>query len=47
MGKAVIIVHGGAGYIRDELWSDYRAGTQAAARAGQALLDAGAYDDAA
>jgi beta-aspartyl-peptidase (threonine type) len=42
MGKAAIIVHGGAGYIRDELWPSYQSGTQAAARAGQALLDTGA-----
>ncbi|MCC7477589.1 isoaspartyl peptidase/L-asparaginase [bacterium] len=41
MSKATIIVHGGAGWIQDHVWPAYQAGTQAAARAGQAVLDAG------
>ena len=39
--KPAIIVHGGAGWIRDELWPEYQSGTRAAAQAGQAMLDAG------
>src|SRR5687768_16984842 len=39
--KPVIIVHGGAGWIRDELWPEYQVGTRAAALAGQTMLDAG------
>src|SRR4051812_35906680 len=39
--KPTLIVHGGAGWIRDELWPEYQAGTRAAALAGQAMLDAG------
>jgi beta-aspartyl-peptidase (threonine type) len=41
MGRATIIVHGGAGWIRDELWPEYQRGTRAAAIAGQTMLDAG------
>jgi L-asparaginase / beta-aspartyl-peptidase len=39
--QPVIIVHGGAGWIRDEIWPEYQSGTRAAARAGQTMLDAG------
>lgn len=42
MRTPAIIVHGGAGWIQDSVWPDYQRGTQAAARAGQAVLDAGA-----
>ncbi len=41
MTRNCIIVHGGAGWIQDHVWPAYQAGTQAAARAGQAVLDSG------
>lgn len=41
MPNPTLIVHGGAGWIQDSVWPDYQRGTQAAARAGQAVLESG------